>query len=195
MMKREGGKHGTKKGRSSPNTFFTAPATAVLSTLSLPALPTFAALGTLAALVFRGLGAGLSPVAAANVVSDGLVLVPLVDADAGGDRGELVLVVRPALDVEEAEDEIAREVYTTDFANSLDAAEDDKPTTAEALLALERVGTRGGVRPVRGFPFAPPAPPTVSVLEAVVGTGMPRDLDEVAGDEDEAPNDDPAHSV
>ncbi|KAJ6451014.1 hypothetical protein C8R45DRAFT_1125204 [Mycena sanguinolenta] len=47
---------------------------------------------TLAALVLHGLGAGLSPVGAANVVPD--ELVPLVEVEAGGDRSELELVVR-----------------------------------------------------------------------------------------------------
>ncbi|KAJ6472087.1 hypothetical protein C8R45DRAFT_1013950 [Mycena sanguinolenta] len=132
--------------------------------------------------------------------------VDRVDVDAEGDVDNRAIpdCLAPEYEGEEGEEaeETAREVYaiptTLSFADSLDivdAAEDDKPTTADALLALERVRTRGGVNPLVLVLRALLAPVLVLVLglEAAVGTGP---LDEgtrveVEGEEDEAFNDEP----
>ncbi|KAJ6451034.1 hypothetical protein C8R45DRAFT_946440 [Mycena sanguinolenta] len=94
--------------------------------LPTPAPPTLDALVALAALALRGLGAGLSPVGAANVVPDGLV--PLVEVEAGGDRSELELVVRAldaAVDADVERGEVERRAMLDAPADTKDPAECD----------------------------------------------------------------------
>ncbi|KAJ6451072.1 hypothetical protein C8R45DRAFT_1113792 [Mycena sanguinolenta] len=99
------------------------------STLSLSRSVPTPAPPTLAALVFRGLCAGLSPIGAANVVPDGLV--PLVDA--GGDRGD-VLVVR-ALDA--AVDADSGEVERRAILEAVPAPADTKDPVERDVDSLD----------------------------------------------------------